>query len=46
MFVNTLSADDKYSLLNRYNLLQHVQMQLYQKQKSFSAFTFFAIWKS
>ena len=38
MFVNTLSADDKYSLLNRDNLVQPIQMQLSQKQKIFSRF--------
>ena len=35
-FVNTLTADDKYSLLNRRNLMQHIQMHLSQKHKSFS----------
>ena len=34
--VNTLTADDKYSLLNRGNLMQHIQMQLSHKQKHFS----------
>ena len=38
MFVNTLTADDKYSLLNRDNLTQQIQTQLSQKQKSFSQF--------
>ena len=33
LFANTLSDDDKYSLLNRHNLLQHLQIQLSQKQK-------------
>ena len=33
LFVNTLIADDKYSLLNKHNLLQHIQMHLSQKQK-------------
>ena len=49
LFVNTLIANGKYSLLNRDNLLQHPQMQLSQKQKTFSAFFFFfffAFWKS
>ena len=45
LFVNTLTANDKYSLLNRENLLQHRQIQLSQKQKSFSQF-FVAFWKS
>ena len=38
LFLNTLTADDKFSLLNRDNLLQHFQMQLSQKQKIFSEF--------
>ena len=38
VFVNTLTADDKHYLLNRDNLTQPIQMQLYQKQKSFSEF--------
>ena len=38
MFVNTLSADDKYSFLNRDNLTQPIQMQLSRKQKTFSEF--------
>ena len=38
LFVNTLTADDKYSLLNRDNLTQPIQMQLSQKQKTFSQF--------
>ena len=36
VFVNTLTADGKYSVLNRDNLLQDVQMQLSQKRKTFS----------
>ena len=40
IFVNTLTADEKYFLLNRGNLLQHFEMQLSQKQKTFSQ-TFF-----
>ena len=36
LFVNTLTADDKYSLLNRRSLTQHIQVQLSQKQKLFS----------
>ena len=35
---NTLTADDKYSLLNRDNLKQPVRTQLSQKQKAFSQF--------
>ena len=38
MFPNTLSGDAKYSLLNRDNLKQPIQMQLSQKQKNFSHF--------
>ena len=38
LFPNTLSADGKYSLLNRDNLTQPIQMQVPQKQKTFSQF--------
>ena len=38
MFVNTLTADDKYFLLNRDNLTQQNRTQLSQKQKAFSQF--------
>ena len=38
LFPNTLSADGKYSLLNRDNLTQPSQMQLSRKQKTFSEF--------
>ena len=38
MFVNTLTADDKYSRLNRHNLTQQNRTQLSQKQKAFSDF--------
>ena len=38
MFVNTLTAHDKYSLLNRDNLTQPIRMILSQKQKAFSQF--------
>ena len=38
VFNNPLTADDKYSLLNRRNLLQHFQMPLSQKRKIFSLF--------
>ena len=44
VFLNTLTADGKHYLLNRDNLTQAIQMQLYQKQKSFAAF-FFSILK-
>ena len=36
MFVNTLTADDQYSLLNRDNLTQPIRTKLFQKQKAFS----------
>ena len=35
---NTLTFDDKHYLLNRDNLTQPIQMQLDQKQKTFSEF--------
>ena len=41
LFVNTLTADDKFSLLNRGRLLQHVRMQLSQNLKNFTEFFFF-----
>ena len=45
MFVNTLTADDMYSLLNRDNLTQPIRTILFQKQKHFSKF-FLAFSKS
>ena len=45
MFVNKLTADDKYSLLNRDNLTQPIGRQLFQKEKAFSEF-FLAFSKS
>ena len=38
MFPNTLSADGKYSVLDRDNLTQRIQMLLSRKQKTFSEF--------
>ena len=38
LFVNTLTANDKYSLLNRDNLTQQIRTQLSQKQKPFYEF--------
>ena len=38
MFVNTLTADDKYSPLNRDNLTQPIRTQLSQKQQAFPQF--------
>ena len=45
LFVNTLTADEKYSLLNRGNLTQPIQILLSQKQKTFPQY-FSAILKS
>ena len=42
---DTLTLDEKHYLLNRDNLTQPIQIQLYQKQKTFSEF-FFAFSKS
>ena len=36
LFLNTLTVDDKYSLLSRDNSMQTIQMQLSEKQKTFS----------
>ena len=38
LFVNTLSAVEKYSVPNRDNLTQPIQMQLSQKQKIFAKY--------
>ena len=38
MFVNTLTADDQYSLLNRDNLTQPIRTQLSQKEKALFQF--------
>ena len=38
LFVNTLTDDDKYSLLYRDNLTQPIQILLSQKRKNFSRF--------
>ena len=40
-FPNTLCADGKYSLLDRDNLTQRIQMLLSEKQKNFFGFFFF-----
>ena len=45
MFVNTLTADDKYSPLNRDNFTQPIRTQLSQKQQAFPQF-FLAFSKS
>ena len=38
LFFNTLTADDKHSLLSRDNLTQPIQMQLSKKQRAFYHF--------
>ena len=38
LFVNTLTADDKYSRLVRENFHEKIQMQLSEKPKTFSEF--------
>ena len=38
LFVNTLTADDKYSLLSRGKLTQPIQILLSEKQNTFSQF--------
>ena len=38
LFVNTLTADNKYSRCNVHNFPQQVQMPLSQKQKTFYGF--------
>ena len=38
LLVNTLAVDDNYPVLNTDNLMIPIQMQLYQKKKTFSAF--------
>ena len=38
LFVNTLTVDEKHYLLNRGNLMQTIQIQLSQKQKTFFEF--------
>ena len=39
-FLNTFTADDKYSLLNIANLTQPIQTQLFGKQKNFFSIFF------
>ena len=38
MRVNTLATEEKYPVLNRENLTIPIQIQLFQKQKTFSYF--------
>ena len=45
LFVNTLTVHDKHYLLNRDNLTQPIQIQLFETQEIFSEF-FFAFLKS
>ena len=40
LFVNTFTANDKYSLFNSGNILQHFQIQLSKKRKIPSNFFF------
>ena len=44
LILNTLAADEKFPVLNRNTLTIPIQMQLSQKQKSFSQF-FAVFWK-
>ena len=45
LFFNTLTVNDKHYMLKRDNLSQPIQMQLSQKQNTFSEF-FFSFLKS
>ena len=38
LFLNTLTADDKYALCNRNNLLQPIQVKLSKNQKIYCPF--------
>ena len=40
LFANRLIVNDKHFLLNRENLTKPIQIQLFQKQKTFSEFLF------
>ena len=40
LFVKSLTVDEKHYMLNRDNLTQPIQIQLSQKQKTFSEFYF------
>ena len=40
LFADTLTVDEKHYLFNRDNLRQPIQMQLSEKQKTFSEFVF------
>ena len=39
LFVNALTADDKYSLVNRDNLTQPIEILLSKKENNFSQFS-------
>ena len=39
LFLNRLTVDDKYSLRNSENLRQPIQIELFNKQKTFSEFS-------
>ena len=41
LFINILTADDKYSLLNKDNLAQPIQMQLSKKKSFYKLFSSF-----
>ena len=41
LFLNTLTADDKYYFRNTENLRQRIQMQFSKKQKSCSEFSLY-----
>ena len=40
LFFNTLTGNEKYSVLNGENLEEHLHIQLSQKRKTFSGFVF------
>ena len=40
LFVNTLTADDKYSLVNRDSLTQPIEILISEKEKNISEFIF------
>ena len=46
LFFKELTVNDRHYLLNRDNLTQPFQMQLSEKQATFSQFFFFALLKS
>ena len=40
LFVNTVTADEEYYLVNRDKLTQHIQMALSKNQKNFFVISF------